>query len=149
MLPFSVSALWSSFSQISLSVITLSFHLHLLWVELCCCWDLPNLLWIPLNLFLFLQEVVIKTTKPNFSLFQRQDTAKILSCIFEEFCVESFHAQHMLRFKLRNEYTCSTSFNDSSNEECPSLLHLPVSSSIQTALNSSSRNLVWRQFHLL
>ena len=85
----------------------------------------------------FLQGVVTKSGKSNFSLFQQQDAAEILSSIFEEFCVESLHVQHMLRFKLRCKITCNTCFNDSSNEESSPRLQLAVSNSIQTALNSS------------
>ena len=77
--------------------------------------------------------------KPNFSLFQQQDAAEILSCIFEEFCIESLHAQHMVMFKLRNEITCNTCLSESSNEESLSLLQLYVSNCIQTALNSYLR----------
>ena len=91
----------------------------------------------PSQFLQFLQGIVTKSGKPNFSLFQQQDAAEILSCIFEEFYVESLHVQHMLRFKLRYEITCNTCFNDSSNEESSSLLQLAVSNSIQTALNSS------------
>ena len=40
-------------------------------------------------------------------------------------------------FKLRNEITCNTCFNDSSNEESSSLLQLAMSNSIQTTVNSS------------
>ena len=85
----------------------------------------------------FLQGIVTKSGKPNFSLFHQQDAAEILSCIFEEFCVKSLHVQHMLRFKFRHEFTCNTCFNDRSNEESPSLLQVALSNSIQTALNSS------------
>ena len=91
----------------------------------------------PSQFLRFLQGIVTKSGKPNFSLFHQQDAAEILSCIFEEFCVESLHVQNMLRFKLRYEITCNTCFNDSSNEESSSLLQLAVSNSIQTALNSS------------
>ena len=41
----------------------------------------------PSQFLQFLQGVVTKSGKPNFSLFQQQDAAEILSCIFEEFCV--------------------------------------------------------------
>ena len=86
----------------------------------------------------FLQGVVTKSGKPYFSLFQQQDAAEILSCIFEKVCVKSLHVQHMLRFKLRYKITCNTCFNNSSNEESSLLLQLAVSNSIQTGLNSSS-----------
>ena len=89
----------------------------------------------PSQFLQLLQGVVTKPGKPNFSPFQQLDAAEILSCIFEEFCVESLHAQHVLM--LRNEITCSTCLNDSSNEESSALLQLVVSKSIQTALNSS------------
>ena len=65
----------------------------------------------------FWQGVVTKSGKPNFSLFQQQDAAEILSCICKEFCFESLLTQHMLMFKLRNKITCNTCFNYSSIEE--------------------------------
>ena len=52
----------------------------------------------PSHFLRFLQGVVTKSRKPNFSLFLQQDAAEIISCIFEEFGVESLHVQHMLRF---------------------------------------------------
>ena len=91
----------------------------------------------PSQFLQFLQGIVTKSVKPNFSLTQQQDAAEILSCISEEFCDESLHVQHMLRFKLRYKITCNTCFNDSSNEKYSSLLQLAVLHSIQIALNSS------------
>ena len=40
MLPFSVSAPWRRYSHISLSAMTHFLHLHLLFLQLCHCWDL-------------------------------------------------------------------------------------------------------------
>ena len=91
----------------------------------------------PTQYLRFLHGIVTKSGKPNFFLFQQQNAAEVLSCIFEEFCVEFLHVQHMLRFKLRYDITCNTCFNDRSNEESSSILQLAVSNSIQTALNSS------------
>ena len=88
----------------------------------------------PSQFLWFLQGDLTKPGKPNFSLLQQQDAAEILSCIFEEFCVESLHVQHMLTFKLRYKITC---FSNSSNEESSSLMQLAMSNFIQTALNSS------------
>ena len=59
MLPFSVLALWTGYGQISLSVTTLCLHLHLILLELCHCWDLPNLLWIRLNFCGFYKELLL------------------------------------------------------------------------------------------
>ena len=123
--------LWSSFTfcNISLSQFTSSFaRIISLLRSSRSPLDLSQFLW-------FLQGVVTKSGKPNFSLFQQQDAAEILSCIFEQFCVQSLHVQHMLRFKLRYEITCNTCFNDSSNEKSLPLLELAVLNSIQTALN--------------
>ena len=101
----------------------------------------------PLDPFQFLlcpHGIVIKSGKPKFSPFQQQGAAEILSCIFEEVCVEFLHVHHMLRFKLRYEITGNACFNDSSNEES-SLLQLTVSNSIQTALNSSLETETFQQ----
>ena len=135
MLPFSVPALWSSYRQISLSVTTLCLHLHLLLLQLSLLRSSKSPL-DPPQFLRFLQGVVTKPAKPNFSLLHQEDAAEILSCIFEEFCVESLHVQHMLRYKLRYEMACNTYFDDSSNEESSSLLQLALSNSIQTSLNS-------------
>ena len=62
----------------------------------------------PSQFLRFLQGVVTNSGKPNFSLFQQQDAAEILFCIFVEFCVESLDVKHMLKFKLRYEITCNT-----------------------------------------
>ena len=78
----------------------------------------------------FVQGVVTNSGKPNFSLFQQQDAAELLSCIFEEFSIESLREQNILMYKLRNKVACNTCFNHSCIEEF-SLLD-----SIQTALNS-------------
>ena len=126
MLPFSVPALWRSYRQISLSVTTLCLHLHLLLLQLSLLRSSKSPL-DPPQFLRFLQGVVTKPVKPNFSLLHQEDAAEILSCIFEEFCVESLHVQHMLRYKLRYEMACNTYFNDSSNEESLSLLQLAVS----------------------
>ena len=136
MLLFSVLALWSSYCQVSLSVTALSpftssfVRIMLLLRSSKSLLDPSKFLW-------FLHGIVTKSGTRNFSLFQQQDAAEILSCIFEEFCVESLHMQHMLKFKLRYEMTCNTCFNYSSDEESSLLLQLAVSNSIQTALNSS------------
>ena len=97
-----------------------------------------------ISIFAVLQGFAIKSGKPNFSLFQQQNAVESFSCIFEEFCVESLHAQHKL-FKLRNEITYNTCFNDSSNEESSSL----AMSCVKFDPNSfkfvpTGRNLVWR-----
>ena len=115
MLPFSISAPWTSYGQISLSVETECLHLH------CCLGEFFNVKIFQIPFGYISGSVVL-----NFTFFQQQDAVEILACIFEVFCVESLHAQHML-FKLRNEITCSTCFNDSSNEESSSLLQLAVS----------------------
>ena len=57
MLPFSVSAPWRRYSHISLSAMTHFLHLHLLFLQLCHCWDLLYLLWSCL-LLQFLEGVV-------------------------------------------------------------------------------------------
>ena len=136
MLLFSVSALWSSYGQISLSVTTLSPFTSSFARIMSLLRSSKSPL-EPSQFLQFLHGIVTKSRKPNLSLFQQQDAAEILSYIFEKFWVESLHSQHMLRFMLRYKITCTTCFNDSSNEEYFSLLQLAVSNSIQIALNSS------------
>ena len=48
----------------------------------------------PSQFLRFLQGTLTKSGKPNFSLFQQQDGAEILSCIFVEFSVEFLHIQY-------------------------------------------------------
>ena len=42
-----------------------------------------------ISIFHCLQNVVIKSRKCDFNLFQQQDASEIILCIFEELCVES------------------------------------------------------------
>ena len=127
MLPFSVS--------ISHSLATCSLHLSF-FVRIMSILISSKFLLDSSQFLQFLQGFVTKSVILNSSLFQQQDTAEILSCIFAEFCVESLNAQHML-FKLWSEITCNTCFIESSIEKSLSLLQLAVPHSIQTALNSS------------
>ena len=57
----------------------------------------------PSQLLHCLQNVLIKSGKFNFNLFQQQDGSEIISCILEELCVESPHGQDILRTTLKNE----------------------------------------------
>ena len=90
----------------------------------------------PSQFLRFLQRIIAKSGNTGFELFQQQDAAEVLSYIFDEFCGESLHAQHMLKFKMQSEITCSTCQNESISEDTSSLLQLPVSNTIQAALNS-------------
>ena len=57
----------------------------------------------PSQLLHCLQNVLIKSGKSNFNLFQQQDGSEIISCILEELCVELPHAQDILRTTFKNE----------------------------------------------
>lgn len=57
-----------------------------------------------------LQNILIKSGKPDFNLFQRQDTSEIISCILEELCEESPHGQDMLRTTLKYQVSCNNCY---------------------------------------
>ena len=56
--------------------------------------------------FLFcLQNIVGRSGKQGFNLFQQQDACEIMSCIFEDLCGESTHAQELLTTTLKHLVT--------------------------------------------
>ena len=81
-----------------------------------------------------LQNVVIKPDKCEFNFSQQQDASEIISHILEELCVESPHAQDMLKITIKNQVSCNYCFKDLSNEESTSILHLPVTKFLHTSI---------------
>lgn len=68
-------------------------------------------------------------------MFQQQDTSEIISCVFDESCGESFHAQEMSTTILKSQVAI-----DALNESCMECkvnvkLSLQVTNNVQTTLN--------------
>ena len=96
-----------------------------------------NPVWIRLSFCGFYKGLLLSQWNLASHVFNSKMQQKFCLVFLKNCWVESLHAQHMLMFKLRNEITCNTCFDDSSNEESSSLLQLAMSNSIQTALSSS------------
>ena len=88
-----------------------------------------------ISIFALFTECCYKSGTCDFNLLQQQDASEIISCILEELYLESPHAQDTLRTTLKNQVSCNNCYVRLSNEESTSTLHLPVTKSIQTALN--------------
>ena len=76
------------------------------------------------------QNIIVKSGKKDFDLFQHQDASEIMSCVFDELSWESPHAQEMLTTILKNQVICSSCLQTVSNEELMSILSLQVTSNV-------------------
>ena len=76
------------------------------------------------------QNVIVKSGKKDFDLFQHQDASEIMSFVFDELSWESPHAQEMLTTILKNQVICSSCLQTVSNEELMSILSLQVTSNV-------------------
>ena len=84
-----------------------------------------------------LKIVLIKAGKADFNLFNQQDAAEILLYILQYFSESSIHAKQLTYCTIKNEITCNVCFQSSIIEDSTPILQLPVSRSIQCALEKS------------
>ena len=91
-----------------------------------------------------LQNLLIRSGKTDFDLYQQQDAAEIIGYILDELFVQSALSQGMVNVSLKNSFTCHTCCECVINEDLTSILSLPIKSSIQSALSNSlnSENLL-------
>ena len=89
----------------------------------------------PSQFLRFLKQTLIKSGRVDFDLFQQQDACEILSCILDEFCSHSLQALDLIKIQVRNTITCNTCFQSSVHEDLCKILQLPISPSIQQAID--------------
>ena len=89
----------------------------------------------PSHFLRHLKQIILKSGRPDFDIFQQQDAAEILLCVLEELCGESILAQDSINVQVRKSITCTTCQQESVSEESHRLLQLAVSMSIQTSID--------------
>ena len=89
----------------------------------------------PSQFLRFLKQVLVKSGRADFNLFQQQDAAEILSCILIELCSESPIASDMISVYVKNTTTCSQCLQSNIIEDPCMILQLPVSKSVQGSID--------------
>ena len=62
----------------------------------------------PSQLLRFLKQVLIRSGRPEFDLYQQQDACEILSCVLNELCRESVPALNCVNMYVKNTVTCNS-----------------------------------------
>ena len=83
-----------------------------------------------------LKNVLLKSGKPYFDVFQQQDAAEFLTCILEELSASNPSAENMIKVSLRVKITCSNCNEDNLKEDVSSILQGPVKPNLQSCLNA-------------
>ena len=90
----------------------------------------------PSQFLRFLKQILIKSGRIEFNLFQQQDACEILSCILDEFCGHSLGALDLIKTQVRNTTTCNTCFQSSVQEDMCKILQLSICHSTQQAIET-------------
>ena len=90
----------------------------------------------PSQFLRFLKQVLTKTGRTDFNLFEQQDASEILSCVLNELCSESLQASIPIKLHVKNTVTCNLCFQSSVTEDPFMILQLSVSDSTQSAIDS-------------
>ena len=88
----------------------------------------------PYQFFRFLKELIVRSIRQYFELFQHQDASEILSIIICDQCSESVNILNLLENQFRDNNTCSVCFQITEKEEALTLLLLAVSNYVQSFL---------------
>ena len=88
----------------------------------------------PSQFLRFLGQVLTKSGRDDFNLFQQQDACEALSCILAELCAESLLASNLIKINVKNTITCNNCLQSNVNEEPFPILQLPTSNSIKDSL---------------
>ena len=94
----------------------------------------------PSQFLRFLEQVLRKSGKSDFNLFQQQDACEILSCILDELWGESPTATNLTKVHLKNTITCNTCLENNIHEDPFSILQLPVADSVQQSVDMFLRS---------
>ena len=90
----------------------------------------------PSDFLRHLQNVLVKSGKPYFDLFQQQDAAEILTCILEELSASNPLAKNMVKVSIRVKVTCDSCDEDNLKEDVSTILQVPVKANLQSCLNA-------------
>ena len=89
----------------------------------------------PSQFLRFLKQVLVKSGRPYFNIFEQQSTWEILACILGELCGDSILALDLVQVKTRVTIDCLSCQQSIDNEDSFTIFQLPVASTVQSSFN--------------
>ena len=89
----------------------------------------------PSHILHFLRQVLIKSERAKFDIFQQQDAGEILSCIIDELCCDYVLAPYLVSISVKNSVTCNSCRESSVQEDPCKILQVPFCNSIQDSID--------------
>ena len=84
----------------------------------------------------FLKQIIVRSGRADFNIFQPQDACEVLGCMLDEFCSESILASNLTKIHVKNTVSCNSCTECNISEDPLTILQLPVSESVQSSINS-------------
>ena len=82
-----------------------------------------------------LQQMLVKSGRVDFNLYQQQDACEILACMLEELCSKAFIVADLTKIHVKNTVTCNACLEGNITEDPVMILQLPLSESVQTSVD--------------
>ena len=90
----------------------------------------------PSQFLRFLEEVLVKSGRLHFNIFEQQDVGEILACILDELCGDFILALDLVQVKTKVTIDCLSCHQSIDNEDPFSILKLPLANTMQSSLDS-------------
>ena len=83
----------------------------------------------------FLKQVLVKSGRPYFNIFDQQDAEIIMACILDELCGNFILALDLVQVKTRVTTDCLSCHQNIDNEDSFIIFQLPVANTVQISLD--------------
>ena len=80
-------------------------------------------------------QVLVKSGRPYFNIFEQQDAGEILACILDELCGDFIRALDLVQFKTKVTIDCLSCHQSIDNEDSFTIFQLPVANTVQSSLD--------------
>ena len=82
----------------------------------------------------FLKQVLVKSGRPHFNIFEQQDVREILACFLDELCGDFILALDLVQVMTRVTIDCLSCHQSIGNEGSFTIFQLPVANTVLTTV---------------